>query len=470
MFSNKNNKLKFQNGGDANPPFNEPPANPQFNQPPANPPFNEPPANPQFNEPPANAPFNEPPANAPFNEPPANAPGMFSSNENYPNTDYLYDKITSQENQNNIKTYICAFTINKELDTHFVKYIVQQKDLIVSLPFFKFTSEQQNTMQGIMQGTMQGAPIQEQQNLMQGAPVQGQQNIMQGAPVQGQQNIMQGSMQGAPVQGPIQGPIQEQQNLIQGTMQGAPMPAAPMQGPIQGAPMQGPIQGAPMQGPMQGGFKDNSDEEKDLDKMFKTKTIEFVKSIYQNASEPSYIGYIPNISETDAVFVFVRIETPGQLNSEFIECIPNELVFLSKVYNFDIDQPIKDLFANNTWLYMKQSLASPFSGYLCKQNEQNQLVNVSNEEIANLYDQYLINIDGMGNHYYFSFLPLDTGTYARFALFPVEYDCILDNSQLEYYKQNINTFVESDSIYFKDVLKDGQQFFALKTPTQFTKI
>ena len=297
--------------------------------------------------------------------PPSN---VFSGNENYPNQDYLYDKITSQENTTNIKIYICAFTINKELDTHFVKYIVQQKDSLVSLPFF----QEQNP------------------------------------------------------------------------------------------------------GQMSGGFKDDSNEEKDLDKMFKTKVSQFAKSIYPNASEPFYLGYIPNISETDSIFVFVNIENPGQLNPEYIETVPNELVFLSKVYNFDIDQPLKDLFANNTWLYMKQSLASPFSGYICKQNEQKQYVNVPKEEAENVYDQFLINNDGIGNYYYFSFLPIDAqnaGIYQRFALFPIEYDCILDNNNLEYYKQNINSFEQSDSIYFKDgILIEGHRFFALKTPMQFTKI
>ena len=214
--------------------------------------------------------------------------------------------------------------------------------------------------------------------------------------------------------------------------------------------------------------------------MFKTKTIEFVKLLYQNStSEPTYIGYIPNISENDAVFVFVKIENSESLNPKYIECIPNELIFLSKVYHFEIDEPIKNLFANNTWLYMKQSVASPFSGYLCKQNEQNEVINVKKEETAttNIHDQFLLNIDEIGNYYYFSFLPLDPQNaelYQRFALFPVEYDCILDNDNLEYYKQNQINFENSDSIYFKgDILtnkKEGQPFFAMKTPTQFTKI
>ena len=239
-----------------------------------------------------------------------------------------------------------------------------------------------------------------------------------------------------------------------------------------------PQQPPQMQNQMQGGFKDDSTEEKDLDTMFKAKTIEFVKTMYQSG-EPSYIGYIPNVSENGAVFVFVKIDLLSQLNAEYIESIPNELVFLSKVFNTEVDQPIKDLFSNNTWLYINQSLSSPFSGYLCKQNEQNQIANITKEESAaiNIYDQFLINIDGMGNHYYFSFLPIDpqnAESYQRFALFPKEYDCILDNSNLDYYRQNTISFEQSDSIYFKgDVLsdkKEGQQFFAMKNPSQFTKI
>jgi hypothetical protein len=244
----------------------------------------------------------------------------------------------------------------------------------------------------------------------------------------------------------------------------------------------------PPQMPQQmfGGYKDDFKTEEEIDIIFKKKSIDFVKTMYQNdaydpndASEPTYIGYIPNVSESDAVFVFVKVQNPKLLNLKYIECIPNELVFLSKVYNLEVEQPIKNLFSNNPWLYMNQNLASAFSGYLCKKNEQNQIINVKKEEITttNLYDQYLINIDEMGSYYYFSFLPFDlqnTELYQRFALFPIEYDCILDNANLEYYKQNMINFENSDSIYFKgDILtdkKEGMQFFVLKTPLQFTKI
>ena len=383
-------------------------------------------------------------------------PNMFSGNESYPNEDYLYDKITSQETQNNIKIYICAFTINKELDTHFVKYIVQQKDSVVTLPFFEFTSGQ-------------NAPMTDQQ------PMFGQNEIPPQPQMDQQPMFGQPPMDQPPMgQPPMGQPPMGQPPMDQPPMGQPPMDQQPPMGqpPMDQLPMgQPPMDQQPMLGqkPMFGGFKDNSNEEKDLDKMFKTKVSEFVKSIYQNASEPSYMGYIPNVSETGSVFVFVKIETFGQLNPEYIESIPNEIVFLSKVYNFDIDQPLKDLFANNTWLYMKQSLASPFSGYICKQN----FVNVAKEDTENVYDQFLINHEGMGNYYYFSFLPVDAqnaGTYQRFALFPVEYDCILDDNNLEYYKQNISSFEQSDSVYFKDGVLGNTPFFALKTPTQFAKI
>ena len=151
MFLNKNNKLinEFQKGGEE--PMNP---NPVVNPEPMNP-------NPVVNTEPMNP--NPGPNPEPMNPNPELNPGaisqdanMFSGNESYPNEDYLYDKITSQETQNNIKIYICAFTINKELDTHFVKYIVQQKDSVVSLPFFEFTSAQNEMPQQSMGQPMFG--------------------------------------------------------------------------------------------------------------------------------------------------------------------------------------------------------------------------------------------------------------------------------------------------------------------------
>ena len=150
-----------------------------------------------------------------------------------------------------------------------------------------------------------------------------------------------------------------------------------------------------------------------------------------------------------------------------------------KVYNLDVDQIIKTLFSNNKWLlYIKPDVSSPFSGYICKINEQNQLVNSKKEEtlIINISDQYLTNIDSIGNFYYFSFQPLDKENaelYQRYAFFPMNYACILDENQMTAHKTNTIMTNDYDSIYFKGELlankKDGNQFLAIKTPLQFTQ-
>ena len=76
---------------------------------------------------------------------------------NYPNDDYLYNKITSLQTKDKLKIYICAITVNTNLETHFVKYIVQHNNSNVSLPFFIFESqsnlpfEQPNQMLGQQQ-------------------------------------------------------------------------------------------------------------------------------------------------------------------------------------------------------------------------------------------------------------------------------------------------------------------------------
>jgi hypothetical protein len=314
----------------------------------------------------------------------------------YPNGDYLYNKITSQENTNGIKTYICALSINKELNTNFVKYVVHRKESTVSFPQFIFDEQGQA-----------------------------------GMPPAGMPQV------GMPPAG---------------------MPPSGM-----------PMEGTPPPGmPMAGGFIDNTGEEEEyLDIIFRTKSLEFAKTFYQMPTEPVYLGYIPNISEPNAVFVFVQ--ATGQLKPEYIESIPNELVFLTKVYNLDIEQSIRDLFSNNKWLYVNQPLCSPFSGYLCKLNA-TELVNIHKEELAttNIYDQFLINVNGIGNYYYFSFLPLDSAEYQRFVLFPMEYECILDVESLEYYKQNIISYQQSDSLYLKEGVISSQPVFAIKTTNQFT--
>ena len=62
--------------------------------------------------------------------------------------------------------------------------------------------------------------------------------------------------------------------------------------------------------------------------------------------------------------------------------------------------------------------------------------------------------------------------YQRYALLPKEYECILETSQLEYYKQNRISYEYVNSLYFKGEIlsnkKDGHRFFAIKDIKQFT--
>jgi hypothetical protein len=228
-----------------------------------------------------------------------------------------------------------------------------------------------------------------------------------------------------------------------------------------------------------GGFIDDSKDTVPLDTIFQTKVIDFVKTFYQTEiSQPHYAGYIPNISEPDSIYVFVKIENSSVLKPEYIESIPNELFHIFKVFNMEVDQVIKNVFINNKWLlYIAPNISSPFSGYICKFNEQNQLVNVKKRETStiNIADQSLINIDSIGEFYYFSSAPLDQSdieSYQRFAFFPMNYACILDDSQMADYKTNTISYQDVDSLYFKGELisdkKEGHLFFAIKTPSQFT--
>jgi hypothetical protein len=234
------------------------------------------------------------------------------------------------------------------------------------------------------------------------------------------------------------------------------------------------------QPPLQdGGFIDDAKDTVPLDTIFQSNVIDFVKTFYQTEiPTPHYAGYIPNISEPGSIYVFVKIDNSSVLKPEYIESIPNELFHIFKVFNMEVDQVIKNVFINNKWLlYIAPNISSPFSGYICKFNEQNQLVNVKKSETStiNIADQSLINIDSIGEFYYFSFVPLDQSdieSYQRFAFFPMNYACILDDSQMADYKTNTISYQDVDSLYFKGELisdkKEGHLFFAIKTPSQFT--
>ena len=413
----------------------------------------------------------------PMSQPPMSQPPMDQSfsNENYPNSDYLYNKITSQNIVNNIKTYVCAFTINKDIDTHFVKYIVQHKDLYVTFPSFTFEKNDQLSVPGLEPNPA----INPEPNLAINSVFNPESNPA--IPAINPEPIPAINPEPNPAINPEPNPAinSEPNPAINSVFNPESNPAInSVFNPESNPAINQKVIEQPFQN---GGFQDDSSsEENPLDVNFKSKVIEFVKTtIYsglQFQSEPSYIGYIPNISEQDSVFVFVKIDDAhnkhfmSSSSDEYFESTPNELFNLFKVFYFDVEQQVKDVFTNNQWLYMEQSLASPFSGYLCKLEG----TEIKNAGIGEEPGNFNINIDNIGDFFYFSFLPLDPNNarlYQRYALLPMEYDCILDNNNLEYYKQNMILYQNSNSIYFKGEIlsnkKEGNQFFAIRSPTQF---
>ena len=185
-----------------------------------------------------------------------------------------------------------------------------------------------------------------------------------------------------------------------------------------------------------------------------------------SSSSPKYIGYL---NMNNSIYAFVKATSSNSLKVGYTETILNELFHTFKVFDDDVDETVRTLFENNAWLLIKNE---PFSGYLCDvDNEDKVIKNVKKTEHAEL-----TNIDSIGDFYYFSFLTLDKDNaklYQRYAFFPGEYVCIHDGSQLEEYKKDKMSYAEDKSIYFKgDILaekKQGHEFFAIKTPSQFTQ-
>ena len=172
----------------------------------------------------------------------------------------------------------------------------------------------------------------------------------------------------------------------------------------------------------------------------------------------------------DEPFVFINIGSTKPLKTNYQEALLNDLFYTFKVFDADVDMTIRDLFDNNRWLLNEDQ---PYSGYMCALNEANQLVNVKIDED----NADLINVESIGDYYYFSFSPIVEESiarqYKRFAIFPNEYVCILDDTQMEEYKENKISYAEDKSIYLKgETLRDKKtkhEFMCVKTPSQFTQ-
>ena len=411
----------------------------------------------------------------------------------YPDTKYLYKNITS--NNNISKINVCAF--NKG---DFIKYIVQEEDGRAVFPSFVFENTQRG---GFLDGDSEPTDLDnlfkqkveefvktfflktggetQQNGVLQTSPQSQQINSQQ---INSQQSLEQtldetNSQQGLEQtpdennsqQNPDQIPDEtnsqqdpeqtlEQMNSQQGLEQNPEqsLDQTLEQGVEQNISQQG-LEQNPEQNISQEGLEQTPDEiisQQGLDQI-----PDEIPS--ETPTSTTYIGYIMVNGEP---YVFASI-SPGKLGQQFREALLNELFYLFKVDNLDVDKTVKDVFDNNRWLLNE---SEPYSGYMCKIDQAGQLVNIKEAE-----EEDMTNIETIGDFYYFSFQPLDTETlYKKFAIFPNEYVCILDESQMAQYKTNKMSYAEEKTIYFKgealETKRNGIEFMCVRMPSNFAQI
>jgi hypothetical protein len=415
------------------------------------------------------------PDKAPAQEPdkaPAHEPDK-ALTPDYPDTNYLYKNITS--NQNISKINVCAF--NKG---DFIKYIVQEEDGRVIFPSFVFENTQKG---GFLDGDRAPTDLdnifkQKVEDFVKtffsqtggdgDTPLQRDpkpNRVMQEQTSQQKQTLPENVQQNSDQEELSQERVEP--NLDENISQSEKTPdeniSQEQQTPDENISQE---QQNPDENISQEGVEQTPEEKSSREEVPQVSQ----EGVSENAAveEPSaptstYIGYIMVNGEP---YVFVSV-SGGKLAQQFREAILNELFYIFKVDNLDVDQTVKDLFDNNRWLLNE---SEPYSGYMCKMDEAGQLVNIKHDDES----EDMTNVESIGDFYYFSFQPIDSeNSYKKFVIFPNEYVCILDESQMEQYKANKMSYAEEKTIYFKgdalDTKRNGIEFMCIRTPSSFVQ-
>ena len=458
-----------------------------------------------------------PVAETPFAETPfAETPE--DTNTSYPDTKYLYKNITSTKKTTGIKTNICAFYLQ---DTHFVKYIVHKEESRIVFPSFVFETNgmqsggfldednnstsnldilfqtnvidfvksfflQSNHTNGSMElegGDSKSKEQQQQEVETISSPQQQQQEVETiSSPQQQQQQVPQqqekenvdniSSLEQQEKENVDNISSLEQQEVEENVDNISSLEQPEVEENVDNISSleQQEEENVDNISSLEQQVEENVDNISSLEQP-EEENVDNISSLEQPEKEnveppvPIYydnLEYIGYILSNDEPYVFVNIGSQKPLNQEYTETILSELFYTFKVFDMDVDMTIRTLFDNNRWLLHDDE---PYSGYICKLNEESQLVN--DEDSTDI-----INVESIGNYYYFSFRPLDKNTQKRFAIFPNEYACILDDTQMAQYKSDKMLYAQDRTIYFKgETLRDkkvGHEFMCVKTPSQFT--
>ena len=417
----------------------------------------------------------------------------------YPDTNYLYKNITSNKDMSKIN--VCAFSKGE-----FIKYIVKDEDGSAIFPSFVFENVQRG---GFLDGD--SAPTDLDNMFKQRVEEFVKTFFSQTGGDQPEQNISREGVQKNPIEEVEQNPdenisqkgvatnpeetISQQQQTLDENISQVAVATNPEENISQEAvpttaeenisqQQQTPEENISLEGVEQNPDENISREEIEEkpeenispeeieEKPEENISREEVPQISQenlaeeepSAPTPTYIGYIMVNGEP---YVFVNV-SGGKLNQQqFREAVLNELFYIFKVDNLVVDQTVKDLFDNNRWLLNE---SEPYSGYMCKMDEAGQLVNIKDDDDS----EDMTNVETIGDFYYFSFQPLDTETkYKKFVIFPNEYVCILDESQMAQYKANKMSYAEEKTIYFKgealESKRNGIEFMCVRTPSNFAQ-
>jgi hypothetical protein len=503
MFADKNNHLikhflkKKRSGGTRETPVAETPV---AETPVAETPFAETPV--------AETPVAETPvAETPVAETPED------TNTSYPDTKYLYKNITSTKKTTGIKTNICAFYLQ---DTHFVKYIVHKEESRVVFPSFVFETNgmqtggfldedynstsnldilfQTNVIDFVKSFFLQPNHTNGSMKLEGGdskSKEQQQQEVETiSSPQQQEPEVEENVDNISSLEQPEEENVDNISSLEQPELEENVDNISSLEQPeveenvdnISSLEQPEEENVDNISSLEQPEVEENVDNISSLEQPEVEENVDNISSLEQQEEEnvdnisslelenveppvPFYydnLEYIGYILSNDEPYVFVNIGSQKPLNQEYTETILSELFYTFKVFDMDVDMTIRTLFDNNRWLLHDDE---PYSGYICKLNEESHLVN--DEDSTDI-----INVESIGDYYYFSFRPLDKNTQKRFAIFPNEYACILDDTQMAQYKSDKMLYAQDRTIYFKgETLRDkkvGHEFMCVKTPSQFT--
>jgi hypothetical protein len=189
-----------------------------------------------------------------------------------------------------------------------------------------------------------------------------------------------------------------------------------------------------------------------------------INSYKNTIKDGMFTGYIPDATNPSIIYMFFNVLTPKLLSGK--DATINELCHLKSVDGINIDETVDKLFTQNgDLLYIAELETSehipvPFSGYLCRMDDENRITNVVKEEEEDdiqIFTTDIFNVGLQDDFYYLTTKSLNPDAF-RYVIFPLK-AVNFDKSILDYSEYN--------SVYYKTAELD---FWAITSIKQIGKI